>query len=119
MSLNACHIVVEAKSSFPFCNGCPLPAITLLATPTPVPHPHAPPSVHIAIRLCPTYPKLLVVPKAAQDQQLEEAARFRVNGRIPTVVWRSDMPGTLCRDQMCLYQSALHSMLYRVMAQCL
>ena len=44
--------------------------------------------VMVLCRFCPSYPKLLIVPKSVPDEDLEEVAKFRVNGRIPVVVWR-------------------------------
>ena len=38
--------------------------------------------------VCGTYPKLLVVPHSVSDQELAEAAQFRMSGRIPVIVWR-------------------------------
>ena len=39
-------------------------------------------------RLCATYPKLLVVPSSISDDELSTAAKFRMSGRIPAIVWR-------------------------------
>ena len=42
----------------------------------------------LLIRLCETYPKLLVVPKAMTDEELKVVSKFRSKGRIPAIVWR-------------------------------
>ncbi|XP_046386116.1 myotubularin-related protein 3 isoform X1 [Ischnura elegans] len=39
-------------------------------------------------RLCPSYPRLLLVPACITDDTLESVARFRSARRIPAVVWR-------------------------------
>lgn len=39
-------------------------------------------------KLCPSYPQLLLVPKAVSDAALEAIAKFRVACRLPVVVWR-------------------------------
>lgn len=44
-------------------------------------------TVHLC-RLCPSYPKLFVVPKVVSDLELEQVVSFRSGGRVPAVVWR-------------------------------
>ena len=44
--------------------------------------------LHTLHRLCPTYPKLLIVPSCLSEEDLRAAGRFRALGRVPTVVWR-------------------------------
>ena len=39
-------------------------------------------------RLCPSYPKLLIVPKCYTHDRLRKIAKFRKSGRLPAVVWR-------------------------------
>ena len=39
-------------------------------------------------RVCPTYPKVFVVPHSIVDEELRLVADFRMSGRVPTVVWR-------------------------------
>ncbi|GLH01661.1 Uncharacterized protein GBIM_07751 [Gryllus bimaculatus] len=39
-------------------------------------------------RLCPSYPRRLLVPACVSDETLEGAARFRSARRLPVVVWR-------------------------------
>lgn len=39
--------------------------------------------------ICPTYPRLLVVPAATSDDDLRKVAVFRSKGRLPAVVYRS------------------------------
>eukprot|EP00658_Telonema_sp_P-2_P069779 TRINITY_DN5916_c0_g1_i4.p1 TRINITY_DN5916_c0_g1~~TRINITY_DN5916_c0_g1_i4.p1 ORF type:complete len:1190 (+),score=235.93 TRINITY_DN5916_c0_g1_i4:57-3626(+) len=45
------------------------------------------------LELCPTYPHELLVPAAATDELLWEAAPFRSLGRIPVVSWLDVRPG--------------------------
>lgn len=53
---------------------------------------------NIDFKFCPSYPKLLIVPKSVPDEDLEEVAKFRVNGRIPVVVWRHENGCVLVRS---------------------
>lgn len=39
-------------------------------------------------KLCPSYPRYLVVPSNISDKELEQVASFRYSRRIPTAVWR-------------------------------
>lgn len=39
-------------------------------------------------KLCPSYPRYLIVPASVSDQTLETAAKFRSSKRVPAVVWR-------------------------------
>ncbi|RWS30682.1 myotubularin-related protein 3-like isoform X3 [Leptotrombidium deliense] len=39
-------------------------------------------------KLCPSYPRYLIVPKNITDKDLEEVSAFRYSHRVPTVVWR-------------------------------
>ncbi len=41
-------------------------------------------------RVSATYPKLLVVPGSVSDEELLQVAKFRMLGRLPVVVWRSE-----------------------------
>lgn len=43
---------------------------------------------NIDYRLCPSYPRLLLVPACISDDTLESVARFRSARRIPAIVWR-------------------------------
>jgi len=38
--------------------------------------------------LCPTYPKMLVVPKSIDDEVLRKVAEFRSRGRIPVLSYK-------------------------------
>lgn len=42
----------------------------------------------ILCRVCPTYPKVFVVPRSVVDEEVKLVANFRMSGRVPTVVWR-------------------------------
>ena len=44
--------------------------------------------VVVFLRLCATYPKLLIVPQCISDEELALVSRFRMLGRFPVVVWR-------------------------------
>jgi myotubularin-related protein 3/4 len=46
-------------------------------------------------KLCPTYPKLLVVPSSLTEEEIRSAAKFRALGRFPTVVWRHTGNGSV------------------------
>ena len=39
-------------------------------------------------RICPTYPKLHIVPSKIKDEELKSVATFRSSRRFPSVVWR-------------------------------
>ena len=39
-------------------------------------------------KLCPSYPRLLLVPLSISDDMLEKVARFRALRRVPAVCWR-------------------------------
>ena len=45
-------------------------------------------SVNSEYKLCPSYPRYLIVPASVSDQTLETAAKFRSSRRVPAVVWR-------------------------------
>jgi len=50
-------------------------------------------------KLCETYPRVLVVPKDAEDTDLFEVAKFRSKGRIPVLSWiHPDSQATICRS---------------------
>ena len=38
-------------------------------------------------KLCPTYPKLLLVPRTAKDIEITEAAKHRSRNRLPAITW--------------------------------
>ncbi|CAI7995962.1 Myotubularin-related protein 3 [Geodia barretti] len=46
-------------------------------------------------KLCPTYPKLLVVPSSLTEEEMRSAAKFRAIGRFPTIVWRHTRNGAV------------------------
>lgn len=46
-------------------------------------------------KLCMSYPRYLIVPASVPDQDLETVASFRYSRRIPTVVWRHHLYGTV------------------------
>ncbi|CAN7976590.1 unnamed protein product, partial [Ixodes persulcatus] len=46
-------------------------------------------------RFCHSYPRYFLVPASVQDQDLEAVASFRYSRRIPTVVWRHHLYGTV------------------------
>ena len=64
---------------------CPHCTLNLIITPCPN---HNKCCTCGVCRMCSSYPKLLIVPRSVTDGELEEVAKFRVNGRIPVVVWR-------------------------------
>ena len=39
-------------------------------------------------KLCPSYPRFLLVPLSISDDMLEKVARFRALRRVPAVCWR-------------------------------
>ncbi|XP_064461216.1 myotubularin-related protein 4-like isoform X5 [Ornithodoros turicata] len=44
---------------------------------------------------CQSYPQYILVPASVQDQDMEDVASFRYSRRIPAVVWRHHMYGTV------------------------
>ncbi|XP_055549423.1 myotubularin-related protein 3 isoform X2 [Wyeomyia smithii] len=46
-------------------------------------------------KLCPSYPRLLLVPACISDDTLQNVASFRSSRRIPAVVWRHDRTGAV------------------------
>ncbi|KAI6188498.1 Phosphatidylinositol-3-phosphate phosphatase [Aphelenchoides besseyi] len=46
-------------------------------------------------KICASYPKYLIVPKATSDQELAELKRGRFFDRFPTAVWRSKTTGAV------------------------
>jgi len=44
-------------------------------------------------KLCPTYPRYLVVPSTISDEDLFSIAKFRSRGRIPVLIWRDVITG--------------------------
>ncbi|XP_059490567.1 myotubularin-related protein 3 isoform X2 [Neocloeon triangulifer] len=47
--------------------------------------------------LCPSYPRLLLLPSCITDEALEAVARFRSARRVPAVVWRHTNGAVLAR----------------------
>ena len=48
--------------------------------------------------LCPSYPRLLVVPRAISDAEVRRAAQFRSGARLPVLSWKDPMgPASICR----------------------
>ena len=45
-------------------------------------------TVNKDFKMCSSYPPELLVPASISDQVLESVAKFRLAGRIPTIVWR-------------------------------
>lgn len=50
-------------------------------------------TVNIEFKLCPSYPRLLLVPMCITDDILTNVATFRSARRIPAVVWRHKASG--------------------------
>ena len=48
--------------------------------------------------MCPSYPALLVVPAAVDDQLLRSCSRFRSKGRVPALTWLHPNGAALCRS---------------------
>ena len=49
--------------------------------------------------LCPTYPRLLVVPNSVSDEDILSAAKFRSSRRLPVLCWKDPMGiATICRS---------------------
>ena len=46
-------------------------------------------------RLCPTYPKYLIVPKSVEDEELKQMSFGRYHRRFPTLVWRNRRNGAI------------------------
>ncbi|XP_040158118.1 uncharacterized protein LOC120897349 isoform X5 [Anopheles arabiensis] len=46
-------------------------------------------------KLCPSYPRLLLVPACISDDTLQNVASFRSSRRIPAVVWRHQRTGAV------------------------
>jgi len=44
--------------------------------------------VNSEFKLCPSYPRLFLVPSSISDDVLQNVASFRSSRRIPVVVWR-------------------------------
>eukprot|EP01035_Chromulina_nebulosa_P018155 gene18155-23809_t len=47
--------------------------------------------INVRYELCPTYPKLLIVPKDISDDDLSSGSSFRSKNRMPTLVWINQM----------------------------
>ena len=47
--------------------------------------------------LCPTYPRLFLVPKVAKDSLIKEAAQFRSRNRLPIITWANKKGITISR----------------------
>lgn len=54
-------------------------------------------TINIDFKLCPSYPKLLVVPACISDEMLVEVAKFRSSRRIPAVTWRHSSGAVIAR----------------------
>lgn len=52
-------------------------------------------SINETFKVCSSYPRYLIVPTSVPDQDLETVASFRYSRRIPTVVWRHHLYGTV------------------------
>ncbi|KAL3199070.1 hypothetical protein MRX96_044039 [Rhipicephalus microplus] len=52
-------------------------------------------SINEKFKFCNSYPRYLIVPASVPDQDLETVASFRYSRRIPTVVWRHHLYGTV------------------------
>ncbi|CAN7986418.1 unnamed protein product [Ixodes hexagonus] len=52
-------------------------------------------SINETFKFCQSYPRYFLVPASVQDQDLEAVASFRYSRRIPTVVWRHHLYGTV------------------------
>lgn len=52
-------------------------------------------NVNSDYKLCPSYPRYLIVPASVSDQTLEIAAKFRSSRRVPAVVWRHKENGMI------------------------
>lgn len=52
-------------------------------------------SINEKFKFCSSYPRYLIVPASVPDQDLETVASFRYSRRIPTVVWRHHLYGTV------------------------
>ncbi|CAN7987600.1 unnamed protein product, partial [Ixodes pacificus] len=52
-------------------------------------------SINEMFKFCHSYPRYFLVPASVQDQDLEAVASFRYSRRIPTVVWRHHLYGTV------------------------
>ncbi|XP_076367298.1 phosphatidylinositol-3,5-bisphosphate 3-phosphatase MTMR3 isoform X2 [Tachypleus tridentatus] len=46
-------------------------------------------------KLCPSYPRYMLVPATISDKDLEAVASFRYSRRIPTVIWRHRVNGAV------------------------
>ncbi|XP_058455879.1 myotubularin-related protein 3 isoform X2 [Malaya genurostris] len=51
--------------------------------------------VNAEFKLCPSYPRLLLVPACISDDTLQNVASFRSSRRIPAVVWRHERTGAV------------------------
>lgn len=54
-------------------------------------------TINAEFKLCPSYPKLLVVPACISDEMLVEVAKFRSSRRIPAVTWRHSSGAVIAR----------------------
>lgn len=52
-------------------------------------------TVNVEFKLCPTYPRLILVPMCITDDTLVEVSAFRSARRIPAVVWRHKASGAV------------------------
>ncbi|XP_053697624.1 myotubularin-related protein 3 isoform X2 [Sabethes cyaneus] len=51
--------------------------------------------VNAEFKLCPSYPRMLLVPACISDDTLQNVASFRSSRRIPAVVWRHERTGAV------------------------
>lgn len=52
-------------------------------------------TANVDFKLCPSYPRLILVPACITDETLNNVASFRSARRIPAVVWRHKASGAL------------------------
>lgn len=55
-------------------------------------------SINADFKLCPSYPKQIIVPACINDEALASVATFRSSKRIPAVTWRHSSGAVICRS---------------------
>lgn len=55
-------------------------------------------SINTDFKLCPSYPKMILVPACIPDETLQNVASFRSSRRIPAVTWRHSSGAVIARS---------------------
>lgn len=67
-------------------------------------------------KLCPTYPRWLLVPASAKDGEITEAAKHRSRNRLPAITWMNSY--NVCIARCSQPQSGVNDKRYVVYGEC-